>query len=154
MENNVNANSLNIKNAQDHPIKAGLASLGIVLAALWAFYRPALIEDLSADFVTKAEMSAHEAVQVAQAAAINRRFDTVDSKLGTLISKNNLTDAYSIIGGISADIDRHDKVRNNSQAWAETSFILKERLNKAVEYKDCIVGGHDNCSRIQSQIFQ
>ena len=144
MENDVN---VRIKNAQDHPIKTSMIALLGVLAALWAFYRPALIEDLSADFVTKTELQVHMT-------AANKRFDTIDGKLDTIISKNDLTDAYSIIGGISADIDRHDKLRNDSRAWAETSGILDDRLNKAVEYKDCIVSGRPGCSNIQDQIFQ
>lgn len=150
MENDVKVNWTKVIGM----VKTGLVVLAIVFAGLWAIYRPVLVENLSADFVTKAELQTHEVGQTAQMTAFGKQLNTMDSKLDTIISKNNLTDAYSIVNGISADIDRHESLKNDSQAWAEQTGILAKRLDKAVEYKDCIVGARLGCKIIQDQIFQ
>ncbi len=155
MENSdMNLPTFGIKTAEGHPIKVSMIAVLGLLAAVWAFYRPALINDLSADFVTTLQMEQHIAQQNLQVASLNTRLDTIDTKLGSMLAKDARADAYSIIGSVEGDIDRHNKLKSNDPAWAQTNKQLNERLKTAIEYRDCVMADRRNCVLIKEQIWQ
>ncbi len=142
-----------IKTAESHPIKISLAFIGVALLATWSFYRPYVIEDLSADFTTKIEMRNHVIAQNVQVAGTNTRLDGIDTKLETMLAKDMRGEAYTIIANIEGDIERHKKIENNNPAWIETDKQLNARLETAIQYRDCVMKNGFNCLAIKDRIW-
>lgn len=145
---------LNIKAMAEHPIKVGMVSLIAMVTVAWSAGRPIVVEDLSAEFVTNAEMQGHISQQVQEVSNMNNRLDTIDNKLNTIISKDERGDAYAIIASVEGDIGRHNKVINDTAAWQQTSKQLNDRLKTAILFRDCVMLERRNCEDIKDQIWQ
>ena len=142
-----------LKDIQKHPLKLGGGFIAIVLL-LWPVYQPYVVQLLADDFVTLDRMRTHEIMQSTEMMGIAAQFIVMNIKLDVIADKDERRDAYDIITGIEGDIDRHQKVKNDSPEWAVTEEKNQTRLTNAIRHKDCIVLKREGCDLIEEEIWR
>lgn len=145
-----------LKRMQGHPIKTSLIAGVFLISILWSLYRPVLIADLSADFVTKAELT-RQTEKVTDSLATMQLDRTNDrAVLDRLANRFDISAAFQMKRGFQDDMDAHalDKTDNPSTRWAKTQRDLKDRYDLSVQYKNCLLAKRENCDELQKQLWQ
>lgn len=157
----------NLAGLEKHPVKSILMALILGFGSIWAFYRPALIADLSLDFVPVAvAQSAHEEIteEVALARKVmSSRMDTLEGKIDensyavqSLQTEFRLTAAFQLEHSIKMDLEKHENqtVDQRDANWSNDVSKLKRRLSLSTQYKNCILNEDLNCDLLQRQLYQ
>ena len=141
---------------QGHPIKTSVITGVILVSILWSFYRPALIADLSADFVTKAELTRQTTLVTGKLTLM--KLDRINDRavLDRLANRFDISAAFQMKRGFQDDLDTHalDKTDSPSNRWLKTQRDLNGRYDLSVQYKNCLLAKKDNCDELQKQLWQ
>jgi len=148
--------TVSLKNIQDHPIKTSVGSLLAIVVALWAVYRPFLIEDLSADFVTKAELLAETTAIKDKLITMQKGQDAQQRSLDGLVTQSNVASAFQMERGFQDDLEKHaqDKANPPTRRWLEMQQDLTNKRDLATQYKNCVLLESKNCELLQKQLWQ
>jgi len=143
-----------------HPISVIFMTLGLSIGSVWAFYRPALIADLSADFFTVAlAETVHQEIKD----TMNDRMDTLEDKVDdnsiatkSLQTEFRLTAAFQLENSIKINLESHQAQlpENRDANWGQDVGRLKRRLVLATDYKECVLYERPNCELLQRQLYQ
>jgi len=164
---NGDTNVINIAGLEKHPVKAIIMALVVGFGSTWAFYRPALIEDLALDFVTTASaQSTHKDIQdqvVQGQEVMGLRIDRLEGKIDvnsytvkSLQTEFRLTAAFQLEHSIKIDLENHESqsTEQRDSNWSSDVRKLRRRLTLATSYKDCILNESPNCELLQRQLYQ
>lgn len=127
-----------LKTLQSRPIGTSIGALLVIITAGWAAYRPILIRDLSADFVTKTELN------------------VLTTSLNGLAVQVNVAAAFQMERGFQEDLDKHEANRPDpvTSRWVEAERKLTAKRDLAEQYRNCVLKEEKNCGELQKQLWQ
>ena len=156
-----------ISTFEKHPVKSLAGVLLLGLGGMWAFYRPALVEDLAKDFVPVAQAQVmHEEIveELTEARRdMDSRIDSLENKIDGnstavkgLQTEFRLTAAFQLEHSIKTDLEAHENqpIEKRDMNWVEDVRNLKRRLSLATQYKNCVLHEEPNCDLLQRQLYQ
>lgn len=145
-----------LREIQNYPIRTSIGAILGIITVIWALYRPVLIEDLSADFVTKAELIKQTDIVTRQLRTLQGDMTSTQAVLGGLVTQVNVTAAFQMERGFQEDLDKHeaDRPRPVTSRWLETERDLIAKRDLANQYKNCVLNERKNCDMLQKQLWQ
>lgn len=140
---------------ENNPIKTSvLGSILAMLVAGWTFMRPAIIEDLSADFVTKSEATELNS-------QVTKRLDTLEEELSlnkdavnSLAIEVRVSAAFQMERSFKNDLAEHRREKIDDPGWRQAERNLQEKVILAERYRDCLLHNDINCDILQRQLLQ
>lgn len=155
-ENTQMSTSLSVRDIENHPIKVNLVATLALAAALWGFYRPALVEDLKADFVIKAKMQQHTQAMTVQLSSMKTEMTTTRRALDGLVTQVAFTNAFQMERAAQADLDKHAEHRPNpaTSRWRETEHKLEAKVLLTAQYSSCVLAEESNCHLLREQLLR
>jgi hypothetical protein len=145
---------------EKHPIKAVLAAVMVGLGSLWALHRPALVDDLSADFFTVARAEAeHQEIKdtmTVRMDVLENKIDDNSTAVKGLQTEVRLTAAFQLERSIKYDLEAHksQSPETRDPTWREDVSRLERQLILATDYKECVLYERPNCDHLQRQLWQ
>jgi len=156
-----------IPSIEQHPIKVLLVAVLATIAGAWVIIRPAIVDDLSLDFVTSVSAEQHhdeikDEVMSAQK-IMGIRIDGLEDKIDTnsdtvksLQTEVRLTAAFQLERSLKMDLESHRNQPESARGDSYSNDVarLERQLGLATDYKTCLLENKPNCDYLQRQLWQ
>ena len=140
---------VNLSFIKDHPIWSGLGVIATGCSVLWILVYPYIIQELSADFIPRAEAIEFNA-------AVTQRFDNLEAVVGGIDKRVEVTAAFAMARGIKEDLRLHKESKPSpvTRAWERENEDIEERFSLVEDYKQCLLNDAANCDLMYKQLYQ